>query len=670
MFLCIFNVNAQNKVRLTDDEYSVLRKDVVENYAEHPLDAVSRASEYLATYADQFTPQQHLKMFYAKAFYQIAAELYDDAHRTLIKCKTMADELNEPELSYYFHDYMALVLLETENFELAIGSYLDALEVAKQTDDGGMIARAHNNVGHILTLLEQYERAKPYIEFFYEYGKTHTVWTYIATGLNNLGEIALANNNIDTAKQYFEQSLDIRKAQNYPLRSSWSYHNLGLVHFKLGEYQQAAAYLNQAIAIRAKYQRETEMIRSSLALVEAYFALEQDQQAYDLLLTSIEQLKVKNQQSLLASAYQMLKRYYQQQQNTLGELSVTEDLLATQLALSGRKFDLALTHYLAKVEINIQAMDNQALRKENELAQQKVDSKQTQLLIIVVMSGLIFLVVISFVRSLKAKNSKLKATINTLDQTRIELIEAEKMSAITTLVSGMAHQLNTPIGIVTTANSVVQEKLNALSARVKARSLNQKSFDQTLVDIDTSLNLSENNCQKAADLIEQFKHISAELEGAEVSRFAVKAFLQKKLQLITSQYPNIQSVEVLGPELNVEQYANVLFKVLEQLVKNTAENAPQSSQALSISVVIESGANGITLTYRDNGSGIADEIRDKVFEPFFTTKGMQQSMGLGLNIAYNSVHHLMQGKLCCEPSSRGAKFTLQLPFTFTAQTSQ
>jgi signal transduction histidine kinase len=111
----------------------------------------------------------------------------------------------------------------------------------------------------------------------------------------------------------------------------------------------------------------------------------------------------------------------------------------------------------------------------------------------------------------------------------------------------------------------------------------------------------------------------------------------------------------------------VLFKVLEKLVKNTAENTASETSLLTISISIKVNDDNISVTYQDNGSGIAENIRDKIFDPFFTTKGIQKSMGLGLNIAYNSVHHLMQGDLCCKPSSKGATFILQLPVTFKAQ---
>jgi signal transduction histidine kinase len=667
MFFCIFTANAQNKVRLTDDEYSVLRKDILDNYAKYPLDAVDRANYYIEKYANKFTLRQQLRIYYTKAYYQIQAELFEEAYQTLTKCKELADILNEPQLTYYFYSYMAGMFNSLENFDLSIEAYLKALDVAQSTNDKAMIARAHNNVGHGLIELQRYDQARPYIEFFYQYGKQALNGNYISTALNNFGELALGENNLGKAKLYFNESLDIRLGKGHELSSSWPYHNLGRAHYQLADYQKAEQYLLQAISIRNKYERELEEIRSSLELVKVYFATDQDQKAYPMLMQAIDKLKAKKNLQLLSKAYQSLKGYYLKQQNYQQALTVGEDLLVAKVTLAKRQFDLSLTHYLTKIDMNIKEMDNQALRKENQLSQQKIQSNQQLILIVVVMSSVTLIIVLGFLRSLTDNNKKLKSTIVILDKTRGELIEAEKMSAITTLVSGMAHQLNNPIGIILTANSAVHDKLDTLGEQVSKRNLNQQTFENALLDMQKAITLSENNCQKAADLITQFRHISAELEGAEVSHFPLKLFLQTKLQLITSQYHNITKYEVIGNELNIENYESVLFKVLEKLVKNTAENITPETSLLTISIHIKVNADNISLIYRDNGSGIADNIRDKIFDPFFTTKGMQKSMGLGLNIAYNSVHHLMQGALCCEPSKTGAKFILQLPLTFKAK---
>jgi signal transduction histidine kinase len=269
----------------------------------------------------------------------------------------------------------------------------------------------------------------------------------------------------------------------------------------------------------------------------------------------------------------------------------------------------------------------------------------------------------AFIKSLSSKNKKLKSTIAMLDKTKLELIEAEKISAMATLVSGMAHQLNTPIGIIITANSVIQDKLLDIKDRLEKQTLKQSFLKKTLTEVEQTLNLTEISSQKTAGLIDQFKHISTELGDAEISQTRLKSFIDVKLKLISSQYKNIAYYEVIGDDIHIKNYLHVLFKVLEQLVKNSSESLTEIEQSLTLRVIVKKNANSLNIIYSDNGHGITEETRRRVFEPFFTTKGMQGSMGLGLNVAYNSVVHLMQGKLTCVQSAHGAKFIIELPFT-------
>lgn len=401
-------------------------------------------------------------------------------------------------------------------------------------------------------------------------------------------------------------------------------------------------------------------------MAKVYFVTNQKSKALELFEECIKQLEQKGNLQLLTQAYHGLQTLYRDQKEYQKALFFFDKLVNTNTLMTERKSNVALSHYLAKVEVNIKEMDNMALRKENELSLQEVKSKQQQLFIIVFLALVIFIIVLIFVKSLSKKNRKLRSTIQTLAKTRIELIEAEKMSAMTTLVSGMAHQLNTPVGILITANSVIKDRLFKLNNKISNRTLNQTYLINTLSEIGEAVGLLESNGQKTVNLIQQFKRISAELGDAEISQFLLKPFLKSKLNLIASKYDNIKECHVIGDDISVEHYANVLRRVLEQLVKNTSENAKNEQSDLKVNLVIALSGNQLNLVYSDNGTGIADDIRDKVFDPFFTTKGMQKSMGLGLNIAYNSVLNLMKGNISCIESEEGAKFMLQLPLTIKA----
>ena len=658
---CVFILHAQEGVRLTEDEYSALRADILDNYAKYPIDAVSRAEEYLRLYESKFTPRQQLRMYYTKAYFQIEAELFEDAYATLVVCKQLADKVNDPNLTYYYFAYMAGMLNTLENFDLSAEAYTLALETANKSADQAMIARTYNNIGHALISLGQYEKARPNIDKFYQYGIDNEVPAYIATGLNNFGEIEFGLGNIEQAKVFFEQSLKIRQEQKLQLSSSWSYFNLGRVYSAVGDFEKAQENLEEAIKIRKFQERELEAIRAQIELVKVHFGLNQHDKAYTLLQLIIPKLIEKRNLGLLSQAYTLLKRYYLDKQIYEKAIDASEKNEETKTAYMRRKADVALAHHLAKMELNIKELENSALKKEKELTEQQVASKQQQIVISIILSLIILIITLIYLSTLSRKNRRLKSTIEALAQTRVELIEAEKMSALTTLVSGMAHQLNTPVGVVVTANSVIKDKLQALKKKLHDRSLNQKFLEDSMEAMHETLALSEQSCNKTAELIQRFKLISTELEEAEVTEFKLKSFTQEKLKLITSQQPAIKNYQVNGDEIVVRHYPNALFRVLEQLIKNTAENAIDGNENLSVVVTITNQKNSLMLEYADNGSGIPKEIKDKIFEPFFTTKGMQKSLGLGLNIAYNSVMHLMNGKLSCIDSEVGAKFVLQLP---------
>jgi signal transduction histidine kinase len=663
IFFSTFTIAAQEQDTLSEEEYKAIRSDLMDNYAKDAVKAAARAEAYYQEYQLTLSKSQRLRLMYTRAFFQINAEQFENAHTTLIICKELADELNDPNLTYYYHSYMAGMFNTLENYQLAISSYLSALGVAKQTSDEAMVARAHNNIGHALLTIERYEQAKPYIDYFYQYGISTSNSSYISTALNNYGELELGKQNLNAAMGYFTESLNIRLAKQYELPSSWAYHNLGKVHYLMQDYQLAEQYLNKAISIRKKYKRELEAARSTLLLINIYFSLEKYDSAYPLLTQTINTLKKKKNLQLTAQAYELLFSYLKKMKNYQSAVDISDKLHQVNKSFSARKSNIALSHYLAKLEVKTKELENIALRKENELTQEKVALKQQQLYSILFLSAVFCLITFAFIKSLSSKNKKLKSTIAMLDKTKLELIEAEKISAMATLVSGMAHQLNTPLGIIITANSVIKDKLLDIKGRVEKHTLKQGYLTKTLTEVEQTLSLAEKSSQKTAGLIDQFKHISTELGDAEISKTRLKAFIDSKLKVISSQYKNVAYYEVNGEDITIKNYLHVLFKVLEQLVKNSSESFTEIEQSLALKVTIKKNVDSLNIIYRDNGHGISEETRKKIFEPFFTTKGMQGSMGLGLNIAYNSVVHLMQGKLTCVQSANGAKFIIELPVT-------
>lgn len=655
--------SAEDFGKLSDEEYQQLRSEILSNYGSMPTAAAEKANEFLRLYQDRFTLPQNLRMHYTKAYFLIGSEQFEAAYQTLSKCKLLADELNEPNLTYYYYTYLGGMLSTLTSYQLSLETYLKALDYAEKSDNPNLIAEAYNNVGHVLIKSQQFEKAKPYIDKFYQYGLETDGQSYIATALNNLGEISLGQKNYQQAKSHFLASLVIRDAKGYLLNSSWPHYNLGKVFLALKQFPKSIYHLQKAIDIRIEFDMELESLKPQVALAEVYLQQRQFDQALPLINRIINKANQDKHYQLASDGYQLLKDFHESQQQWQLALKASNDFTDNKQALMEQRASIALMHYVAIADLNNKEIDNLALRKENELINQKAEAKHTQLMMMLSLGAFIIFIILFFMKQLSLRNKRLNATIDVLQKTQQELIEADKMSAMTTLVSGIAHQLNTPLSVVITANSIMREKLQIIEKQFQSKALTLNSFEQYIEEAKSVLSLSEKNSEKTAELVQRFKLISAELEGSQVSHFELKLFLLEKLRLIATQYQKSLTVEVTGQEVRVLNYPDVLFKVLEQLVKNSVDHKPENMGTLSALIDIDKEDNRVNIVYTDNGQGISEKIRDRIFDPFFTTKGMQKSLGLGLNIAYNSVLHLMQGKLSCQSSISGARFVIEIPIS-------
>lgn len=661
-FTMLFSFFAFSKdTILTDEEYNALRADILTNYAKLPVEAVLRTEELLLQYQGRFTLRQALRLNYTKAYFQVRAEQFEQAIHTLAHCKVLAEQLKDPALTTYYYSYLAGIFSNLENYQLAMETYLKALEVSKLANDNAMVARLKNNIGHMLIKLEQFENAQPYIKEFYEFGVEQDVWSYKATGLNNYGEIALGQGLVNEAEQHFLASLAIREQHKSVISSSWSHHNLGRVYLAKGKYEQAKKHLNRSITIRDSSEKHILALAPKLTLANVYLTLNESKKAYALLTEVIDIATEKNRVLLLIEAYHLLKEYHVLAGQYRLAINALDKMLIYQSAFNDAKSNATLIHFMSLVKANAQELTNAELRRQRELAQQLAESKQQQMFIVLASAGAILVVILFFLRYLSSKNRALFNTIKELKQTQLELIEADKMSAMTTLVSGMAHQLNTPLGVIITANSVMRDQLLQIEQQLKDKKLNQQTLSKFIDDAKKTQALSSESGQKTADLIQQFKLISTEIEGVNISELSIKAFVEKKLALLSGAFKEPFNFQVEGDEHQIETYGDVVFKVLEQLVENSVEHNLAVAEGLEIQIVIKKKAGQIEIAYVDNGGGINDDIRKKIFDPFFTTKGMQKNLGLGLNVAYNAVQHILNGKLSCKPFESGAKFVIQLP---------
>ena len=124
-------VNAQKIEQLSDDEFNVLRSDVLKVRSTYPNKAITYVTEMLTQYKEALNTRQTLRLTYAKALFQIKTDKFEMTYDTLVQCKILVDILEEPYLSYYYYSYMGTNFTGLEMYELGLENYLQSYQIAQ-----------------------------------------------------------------------------------------------------------------------------------------------------------------------------------------------------------------------------------------------------------------------------------------------------------------------------------------------------------------------------------------------------------------------------------------------------------------------------------------------------------------------------------------------------------
>lgn len=272
---------------------------------------------------------------------------------------------------------------------------------------------------------------------------------------------------------------------------------------------------------------------------------------------------------------------------------------------------------------------------------------------------------------LHEKAKQLEQTLNNLKQAEEQLIQTEKMAALGGLVAGIAHEINTPIGIGVTAASLLVERTKTFSDIFHNGAMKRSDLAKFLDIASQSSKMTLANLNRAAGLIHSFKQIAVDQSSETRRIFNVKTYLEEiLLQLSPKLKPVGHTVEIRGDyNLRVDNYPGVFSQIVTNLIMNSLIHAYEVGDRGIISVDFQQIDEELVLEYQDDGKGIPPEHLNRIFEPFFTTKRGQGGSGLGLHIIYNLVTQKMCGTIqCVSQSGAGTRFTLKIPIQLQAAT--
>jgi predicted ATPase/signal transduction histidine kinase/tRNA A-37 threonylcarbamoyl transferase component Bud32 len=273
--------------------------------------------------------------------------------------------------------------------------------------------------------------------------------------------------------------------------------------------------------------------------------------------------------------------------------------------------------------------------------------------------------------TLAAKNEELATTLQQLQTTQQQLVESEKMASLGNLVAGVAHEINTPVGLGVTGASQLDLLTKNLTQLFDSKRMKRSDLQKYLNSVTQISALILKNLNRSADLVKSFKQVAVDQTSEQQRKFNLKTYLQDIILSLTPKFKNTSHQIVINCDDNIVlfSYPGVFSQVLSNLVMNSLIHGFQEQPAAGQITISAQKDNDkektekrLVLRYSDNGQGIPNEVIDNIFEPFFTTNRQGGGSGLGLHIVYNLVTHKLNGSIRCQSViGEGTTFTIGIP---------
>lgn len=245
-----------------------------------------------------------------------------------------------------------------------------------------------------------------------------------------------------------------------------------------------------------------------------------------------------------------------------------------------------------------------------------------------------------------------------------ELLEIQRLESLAVTIAGLAHDLNTPIGVALTAASQLSDTAKAATGRLEQGGMTPEQLASLVDDCAIATRLIGNNLAKAAKLVQSFKETTADATRTEWRRIDLRNFLDTLLASVSPIMRRARcEVTIACREgLDIVTEPGSLAQALSNLLVNATIHAFDGQDDRRIAIDVEEGEPGLRITVRDNGRGMTDEAIAKAFTPFFTTRRHAGGSGLGLFSSRRVVRDILGGELSFESrAGAGTSFTIRLP---------
>jgi two-component system, NtrC family, sensor kinase len=266
-------------------------------------------------------------------------------------------------------------------------------------------------------------------------------------------------------------------------------------------------------------------------------------------------------------------------------------------------------------------------------------------------------------RELRTVNQTLLGTLEQLQQTQHHLVQSEKLAALGSLVAGVAHELNTPIGNGLTVATSLCDSCDEMKQQL-AQGLTRTALEKFMRDMDEGSQLVSRNLERASELVSGFKQVAMDRTSAQRRNFSLTALLTETRLTLSPAFkrtPFVVEIEAAN-ECWMDSYPGPLGQVITNLLNNTLVHAFTGRDQGRVRMSTRTTVDAVEIAVEDDGVGIPEENLSRVFDPFFTTKLGEGGNGLGMHIVHNIVTSILGGDIrLYSEVGRGTTIVLILP---------
>ncbi len=260
--------------------------------------------------------------------------------------------------------------------------------------------------------------------------------------------------------------------------------------------------------------------------------------------------------------------------------------------------------------------------------------------------------------------TEVRRNMELIRQAQEQLVESRKMAALGTLVAGLSHEVNTPVGIGVTAVSHLAVCTRECLGKYSRGELTRSAFEEFLDSSSQTVELLQTNLNRAADLLQNFKQVAVDQSAGQARDFGLNEYLG---DVIRSFRPRLQNTGFTlhhtcedGLEMHCDPGA--LYQIIANLVMNSLTHAFDGMLVGEMRLEARRTDRSVQLEYRDNGIGMSRDQLARLYEPFYTTKRGRGGTGLGMHIVYNNVTQVLGGSISCTSrTGRGTRFVIDIP---------